>query len=249
MNSKILKKNEKMCETPSDCTTLQALEPIHFFAKLSSWWLISRGLPDLEHSQSVSVPQQQQNKKSKKQDSNKVPLPAEEKKSNMASDKTAVEKLVLETLASSQTIPDSFAFAKNNALDHKVVVGVVFSLQSSEMVISKQEQIEQLELTPQGVDAEINGAPENRAWSSVPTEGISRAALMELLGDAGKFAYGQAMKQKWIAQKGDVVVRVADDVKDETKDVLTAIKNNPDPKSISDNVFKDLQRRKLVTKS
>ena len=65
------------------------------------------------------------------------------------------------------------------------------------------------------------GSPEFIVFNAVPAnDGIAVGDLNQKVGDMAKIGLGQCMKNKWLKKDGDKVVRVMDEVKDETAEIL-----------------------------
>jgi hypothetical protein len=163
-------------------------------------------------------------------------------------DKAAIETILLATLAQSSLQINSIQFAHTHNINHNTLTGNILSLQSTHTIRATLVTRDTLEITTEGQTCIQQGTPEFNAWRIVGEQGVDKDTLNNALGEQAKFAFAQAMKKKWIKLEQNRVVRVAQQVKDDTQDILQAIAANPDPNSISDEDFKDLRKRKLVNK-
>ena len=137
-------------------------------------------------------------------------------------DDAALEKALL--LAVSHGDVESDAFASANGADHKKVVGLIKSLESSELVASTAKDHSALKLSPEAEAYLTAGSPEAQAFAAVPSgAGIPLADFKKLDKTISDIGFKQAMQQKWLAmEKGEtpMVVRKADSVEDVAKGFL-----------------------------
>ena len=140
-------------------------------------------------------------------------------------DDAALEKALL--LAVSHGDVESDAFASANGADHKKVVGLIKSLESSELVASTAKDHSALKLSPEAEAYLTAGSPEAQAFAAVPSgAGIPLADFKKLDKTISDIGFKQAMQQKWLAmEKGEtpMVVRKADSVEDIAKGFLAAV--------------------------
>ena len=163
-------------------------------------------------------------------------------------DDAALEKALL--LAVSHGDVESDAFASANGADHKKVVGLIKSLESSELVASTAKDHSALKLSPEAEAYLTAGSPEAQAFAAVPSgAGIPLADFKKLDKTISDIGFKQAMQQKWLAmEKGEtpMVVRKADSVEDVAKGFLAAI-NAGDVASVPPKELDALvKKRKLV---
>jgi len=163
-------------------------------------------------------------------------------------DDAALEKALL--LAVSHGDVESDAFASANGADHKKVVGLIKSLESSELVASTAKDHSALKLSPEAEAYLTAGSPEAQAFAAVPSgAGIPLADFKKLDKTISDIGFKQAMQQKWLAmEKGEtpMVVRKADSVEDIAKGFLAAI-NAGDVASVPPKELDALvKKRKLV---
>ena len=163
-------------------------------------------------------------------------------------DDAALEKALL--LAVSHGDVESDAFASANGADHKKVVGLIKSLESSELVASTAKDHSALKLSPEAEAYLTAGSPEAQAFAAVPSgAGIPLADFKKLDKTISDIGFKQAMQQKWLAmEKGEtpMVVRKADSVEDIAKGFLAAV-NAGDVASVPPKELDALvKKRKLV---
>lgn len=85
-----------------------------------------------------------------------------------------LRSLILHALAAPPaSIPDSFAFAAGNGVDHVALVGAMKSLEAKSMVLPTQLQREVLQLTEEAAGYAASGTPEFQLYAAVPEAGIS----------------------------------------------------------------------------
>ena len=90
------------------------------------------------------------------------------------------------------------------------------------------------------------GSPEYLVHSAIPADGITVADLNKAVGDSlGKIGLGQCMKNKWAKKDGDKIVRLQNDVKDETAELLRCVRSN-NLGSVHEKALQDLKKRKLL---
>ena len=163
-------------------------------------------------------------------------------------DDAALEKALL--LAVSAGDVESDAFASANGADHKKVVGLLKSLESSELVRSAARDHGALKLAAEAQAYLTQGTPEAQAFAAVPPgAGVPLADFKKLDKTISDIGFKQAMQQKWLAmEKGEVpmVVRKADAVEDTARKYLEAI-NAGDVASVPPKELDALvKKRKLV---
>ncbi|PSN65159.1 phenylalanyl-tRNA synthetase alpha chain [Corynespora cassiicola Philippines] len=115
------------------------------------------------------------------------------------------------------------------------------------MVEYKTNDSEQVILTKESESIVENGSHEWKVWDAVRQAGkVPAKELANLVGaESAKVGKGNAFKNKWVKQDGDSLVLVAEEVKDNTRELLKSIQ---DTKSVSDSkTLTDLKKRKLVT--
>ena len=163
-------------------------------------------------------------------------------------DDAALEKALL--LAVSAGDVESDAFASANGADHKKVVGLIKSLESSELVRSAARDHGALKLAAEAQAYLTQGTPEAQAFAAVPPgAGVPLADFKKLDKTISDIGFKQAMQQKWLAmEKGEVpmVVRKAEAVEDTARKYLAAI-NAGDVASVPPKELDALvKKRKLV---
>jgi len=158
----------------------------------------------------------------------------------------STEKLVLEALATHQTISDTWEFSVTHGLDHQVLIGVIKSLHGDGYVLDEPLTATFWTLSEEGDQTRIKGSPEFQVFNAVPAgDGLDMSALNAALGDVAKIGLGPCMKNKWLAKQGEKVVRcTCAEVQDETALLLAQLHANGT--SVSEEKCKDLKRRKLV---
>ncbi|GAA5898108.1 hypothetical protein JCM8208_000156 [Rhodotorula glutinis] len=125
------------------------------------------------------------------------------------------------------------------------------SLTTREMVTFKQINLEQHALTVEGTQIAQSGSHEYRVWAALPPPGSEQGLTAQQIGDkvgkdVAKVGQGKAMKNKWVAKKGDGFLQAVATVVDETQKDLVAIQSSgshPDEKLLA-----ELRKRKLVEK-
>ena len=104
-------------------------------------------------------------------------------------DDAALEKALL--LAVSHGDVESDAFASANGADHKKVVGLIKSLESSELVASTAKHHSALKLSPEAEAYLTAGSPEAQAFAAVPSgAGIPLADFKKLDKTISDIGYG-----------------------------------------------------------
>ena len=157
-----------------------------------------------------------------------------------------LEALILSTLASGSDIPDSWIFAENHKQDHQLLVGAIKSLLVDAYVADQPITSSFWVLTDEGSEIAAKGSPEFQVYQAIPSEGINVNDLNASLGNTAKIGLGPCMKNKWLKKDGDIILRIMDEVKDETATSLSAIANPKASSEVSEEDLKNLKRRKLV---
>lgn len=157
-----------------------------------------------------------------------------------------LEQTVLTKLLGSLTIADTFDFANELNVDHQVLVGTLKSLLTDRYIIDEPLSTSYWVVTEEAKKICTNGSPEFIVFNAIPTnDGISVGDLNKAAGDVAKIGLGQCMKNKWVKKDGDKIVRVLDNVKDDTADILRAVLSGA-PDAAPEKVLQDLKKRKLV---
>ena len=157
------------------------------------------------------------------------------------------EQVVLSAIDADGLIADTWDLAIKLNIDHQILVGVVKSLLVDRYVVEEPLSTTYWTLTAEGEQVVAQGSPEIQVLNAVPTDGISLSELQTALGEIAKIGMGVCMKNKWIKKDGDKVVRLAENVKDDTATALRAVAND-DAVTIAQNEaeLKNLMKRKLV---
>uniref|UniRef100_A0A0N5BYC0 phenylalanine--tRNA ligase n=1 Tax=Strongyloides papillosus TaxID=174720 RepID=A0A0N5BYC0_STREA len=166
---------------------------------------------------------------------------------NMSNGNEDLPQLLLNHLSINNSF-DSLLFASSKGLDHQKVIGAVKSLLSNDEVIStKDETVTQYELTEEGKAIVAEGSHEYRVWQAIGESGISQSEIMKF--PFGKLGQAKAMQNKWIAidkSGGEVkLVRKVTNITEDTVKVQLETCIN-DPSKLSENVIKELKKRKLL---
>jgi phenylalanyl-tRNA synthetase alpha chain len=119
-------------------------------------------------------------------------------------------------------------------------------LASRSMVEYETNDVIHVVLTEEGQQICDEGSHEWKVWEAVKSKGrIPIKDLEKVVGPSAKVGQGNAFKAKWIKKEGDVLVPIAKDVTDTTRELLRRVSESgtfPDPKQ-----FKEYQKRTLVT--
>lgn len=122
---------------------------------------------------------------------------------------------------------DSADFAAAHHVDHQVVVGLLKSLLSADMITTQDIDHSRWTLTAEAQGYLGVGSPEAQVFNTVPPEGITLADLKKQLGAAGDVGFKQAMQSKWVAidkSGGEPrVVRKVDAIQDRVLELLAGL--------------------------
>mmetsp|Transcript_20937 Transcript_20937/g.52089 ORF Transcript_20937/g.52089 Transcript_20937/m.52089 type:complete len:507 (+) Transcript_20937:69-1589(+) len=162
-------------------------------------------------------------------------------------DDASLEKALLLEVSQAGAV-QSDAFAATCGVDHKKVIGLMKSLEASELVASTATDQSQLVLTPEALTYLTAGSPEAQAFAAVPAEGCTlaefKAAVDVTVGEVG---FKQAMQVKWLGMvKGAEprVERKVDAIEDTAVALLAAVAAGTEiPAKELENLVK---KRKLV---
>ncbi|KAI3967256.1 hypothetical protein MKW92_008511 [Papaver armeniacum] len=138
------------------------------------------------------------------------------------------EKVILEYLNSNGKIEDSGVFSASVGLDHKEIVNTIRSLRGFQLVAAEDIKKENWVLSGEGESYCELGSPEFQVFSAVPPgpEGISLLELKKKCGpELFKIGSSAAIKNKWIQIGKGKVLRKAEDVSDQLKELLLKIKD------------------------
>ncbi|GFH06681.1 AA_TRNA_LIGASE_II domain-containing protein [Haematococcus lacustris] len=111
-----------------------------------------------------------------------------------------IETALLRHIDAHNGCDDSGDFAASLGFDHLAVVGTIKSLQSSEMIASKEIDHFKWCLTEEAAAYVAQGSPEAQVFNSIPAEGLPMAELKaKFPGEVGDVGLKQAMQAKWVA--------------------------------------------------
>ncbi|KAJ9505578.1 hypothetical protein QJQ45_024303 [Haematococcus lacustris] len=111
-----------------------------------------------------------------------------------------IETALLRHIDAHNGCDDSGEFAASLGFDHLAVVGTIKSLQSSEMIASKEIDHFKWCLTEEAAAYVAQGSPEAQVFNSIPAEGLPMAELKaKFPGEVGDVGLKQAMQAKWVA--------------------------------------------------
>merc|ERR1719498_572462 len=132
-------------------------------------------------------------------------------------DDAGLEKALL--LAVSQGDVQSDAFAAQCGVDHKKVIGLMKSLEASELITSTAHDQSKLTLTAEAETYVTAGSPEAQAFAAVPAEGCTLAEFKAKVDKAvGEVGFKQAMQSKWLGMVKGPEPRVERKVEAVTED-------------------------------
>ncbi|KAJ9050715.1 Phenylalanyl-tRNA synthetase, beta subunit, cytoplasmic [Entomophthora muscae] len=157
-----------------------------------------------------------------------------------------LQKLILNRLdKESPFSTKGFTDEEGTELDQQVILGVLNSLLSREMVQYEVIENEIWVLSEEGSEIAEQGSHEAKVFYAVPaTEaGLPISELPKLIGDAAKVGQGRAFKNKWIKKDGTNLVRQVESIVDQTQEDLRQIRDTM--KHSDSEVTKELKRRKL----
>eukprot|EP00330_Aristerostoma_sp_ATCC50986_P002089 CAMPEP_0114602638 /NCGR_PEP_ID=MMETSP0125-20121206/25209_1 /TAXON_ID=485358 ORGANISM="Aristerostoma sp., Strain ATCC 50986" /NCGR_SAMPLE_ID=MMETSP0125 /ASSEMBLY_ACC=CAM_ASM_000245 /LENGTH=482 /DNA_ID=CAMNT_0001812971 /DNA_START=41 /DNA_END=1490 /DNA_ORIENTATION=+ len=111
-------------------------------------------------------------------------------------EKASLEDTVLKFLDQNQTIPDSMKFAKEQGVDHSVIVGVLKSLASEDYVKLQDKPFMTYVVTETGKEYIEKGTPEKRIFDMIPSGGLDIKTL-DAMKEVFTVAKLYGMPKKW----------------------------------------------------
>lgn len=152
---------------------------------------------------------------------------------NTASDERVMENRILQYLSEHNQIDDTLQFAQRVGVTHTDLDKSLKSLLVDDYLELGVIERKLLELTDEGATYADKGTPEYQYASAlelnVPTD---KSAVEGKVGaEIAKIGFAKAMQRKWIKLDGDNkngVVRIAEKLEDQEKDLLTKYRENPD---------------------
>ncbi|KAJ1800758.1 Phenylalanyl-tRNA synthetase, beta subunit, cytoplasmic [Coemansia sp. RSA 2399] len=151
---------------------------------------------------------------------------------------------ILNKLDAEGSIADTSATFKDVSVES--IIGALKSLEIQEKVGYTTLTTETWSLEPEGQYQLDNGSYEAQIFYAVPAgdQGISIDELKAKYGKNAILGQGKGFKNKWIKKAGNNIVRLVDEIVDQTKLDLEVVKNTGEhPQK---DVLKDLKRRSLV---
>jgi phenylalanyl-tRNA synthetase alpha chain len=141
------------------------------------------------------------------------------------------EALILTTLSTATSIPDTFAFATTHSLDHNTIVGISKSLEGDAYISLSELSSQFYTLSEEAESIVENGSQEIlvlKALMEAGENGLSMVELQEKVGkDVCKIGMGNCLKNKW-ANKGKdgklVAVAGGEEREDEVRALLARLK-------------------------
>ena len=155
-----------------------------------------------------------------------------------------IEQAVLTKLLESLTIADTWDFSFELQIDHQVLVGAMKSLMVDNYVTSEPLSTTYWSLTDEGRQICLEGSPEYLVFNAIPSEGgITVGNLSNKVGDSlCKIGLAQCMKNKLVKKDGECIVKITENINDETAELLRQVENG----NLSDKILQDLKKRKLA---
>ncbi|CAL8580016.1 Phenylalanyl-tRNA synthetase, beta subunit, cytoplasmic [Xanthoria parietina] len=133
-------------------------------------------------------------------------------------------------------------------VDFTTIKSALDRLGSREMIIYKQIDREEANLTPEAVGIAAQGSHEAKVFEAVrqAVDGLKIADLPAIVGkETAKVGQGKAFKEGWIKKDKDLLKTAISTIHDSSREQLQTIqqtKTHPDSKVVS-----DLRKRKLIT--
>ena len=158
------------------------------------------------------------------------------------------EKDILKIVDEKGTV-NTLEVAQSSGMDHQAVVGLIKSLEVSQMlsVEDKPREKDSWVLTTEGEQYAKDGTLEYRIFLDVTGDGVPKADLEKKYGKEFQFGFQYCMKRKWLSfdKASGKVLKVATEVSDTDGNLLVSVKQG---KEIGDEDYKNLQKRKLLEK-
>ncbi|KAL8804136.1 MAG: hypothetical protein Q9182_002770 [Xanthomendoza sp. 2 TL-2023] len=152
---------------------------------------------------------------------------------------------VLDALA--QTDGSIFSNDAFPTVDFTNIKSALDRLGSREMVLYRQIDREEANLTPEAQGIAAQGSHEAKVFEAVrqAVDGLKIADLTAIVGkESAKVGQGKAFKEGWITKDKDLLRATTETIQDASREQLQTIqqtRTHPDPKVLS-----DLRKRKLV---
>ncbi|KAL8668910.1 MAG: hypothetical protein Q9168_006477 [Polycauliona sp. 1 TL-2023] len=134
------------------------------------------------------------------------------------------------------------------SIDFTTIKSALDRLGSREMVLCRQIDREEANLTAEGEGIAVQGSHEAKVFEAVrqAVDGLKIADLPGIVGkETAKVGQGKAFKEGWIKKDKDLFRAATSSIHDASQEQLQTIqqtKTHPDPK-----VLLDLRKRKLIT--
>lgn len=165
------------------------------------------------------------------------------KQEKMSINKEEIQSHLLRWLGQHEQLENSQDLAINGVLvDQQELLGVLNSLSARQMVEFTPLEREVWVLTTEGESLAQLGSHEARVFEAIPKDGGIEATELTYLGESGKIGQGKAFKNKWIGKNGTRLVRLVEEIVDQTRLDLTNLAR------IDEQTLKDLKKRKLCEK-
>ncbi|KAI4136782.1 MAG: hypothetical protein LQ341_005454 [Variospora aurantia] len=134
------------------------------------------------------------------------------------------------------------------SIDFTTIKSALDRLGSREMIIYRQIEREEANLTPEAEGIAAEGSHEAKVFEAVrqAVQGLKIADLPGIVGkESAKVGQGKAFKEGWIKKDKDLLRAATDSIQDASREQLQTIqrtRTHPEPK-----VLQDLRKRKLIT--
>lgn len=164
-------------------------------------------------------------------------------------DISEIEHKLLQTLSSQGVIENSGIWAEEHQIKHDILVGIIYSLTSNQVVEHSLFSKNVILFTEEAEEILKLGSAEARTFQAIPTEGILKTELESKLGNIAKIGFGKALQNDWINfdKSSGKVFKKVDNIQDTLKMDIEQLKkssDNPNPKLVE-----TLKKRKLASQS
>ncbi len=170
---------------------------------------------------------------------------------NTSSHVDELQNAILKYLFANGTIEDTALYAKELGIAHTDLDKSLKSLLVDDYLVLTVIERKVIELTDEGATYASKGTPEYQYASALALGVVTEKSDVEARvgADIAKIGFAKAMGRKWVSLDGankNAVVRVAEVLEDQDKDLLTKYAENNDLEAHDKKVVEQMKKRKLI---
>ena len=162
-----------------------------------------------------------------------------------------LQNKVLKQLFANGSIEDTAVYARELGVAHTDLDKSLKSLLVDDYLVLNVIERKIIELTEEGASYASKGTPEYQYASALVVGSVTEKSDVEgrVGAEIAKIGFAKAMQRKWIQLDGgnkNAVVRIAENLDDQDKELLSKYAENPDLEAHDKKVVEQMKKRKLI---